>query len=65
MSTIAPILIGMALAAVVIVLLAGMFAMARGGEFNRKYSNKLMRARVGLQAAAILLLLLLWLSTKL
>jgi nitrogen fixation-related uncharacterized protein len=65
MSTIAPILIGVALAAVILVLLAGLFSMARGGEFNRKYGNKLMRARVGLQAAAIVLLILLWASTKL
>ena len=40
------------------VLFTGLIAMARGGEFNRKYGNKLMRARVGLQAAAIVLFLL-------
>ena len=39
--------------AVVGVLLAGVFGMARGGEFNRKYGNKLMRARVALQGLAI------------
>jgi hypothetical protein len=33
-------------------------AMARGGEFNRKYGNKLMRARVALQGLAIVLFLL-------
>ena len=51
-----------ALAAVVLVLLAGIFAMARGGEFNRKYGNKLMRWRVALQGSAILLLLAIWLT---
>jgi hypothetical protein len=52
------ILLAIALAAVVLVLIFGLIAMARGGEFNRKYGNKLMRARVALQAAAIVLFLL-------
>ena len=51
-----------ALAAVVLVLLAGVFAMTRGGEVNRKYGNKLMRWRVALQGSAILLLLAIWLT---
>lgn len=34
---------------------AGLYAMTRGGEFNEKYGNKLMQARVMLQAAAIML----------
>lgn len=38
------------------VLLTGIFFMMRGGESNRKYSNKLMTLRVGLQAATIVLL---------
>lgn len=29
--------------------------MARGGEFNKKYSNKLMQLRVILQAVALIL----------
>ena len=52
------ILLTFALAAVVIVLLVGLIAMARGGEFNRKYGNKLMRARVALQGLAVILFLL-------
>ncbi len=32
--------------------------MARGGEFNRKWGNKLMRLRVALQALAIVLILI-------
>ncbi len=47
-----------ALAGVVGVLILGMVSMVRGGEFNRKYGNKLMRARVILQGVAILLLML-------
>ncbi len=34
-----------ALAATVIVLIAGVIAMLRGGEFNRKYGNKLICTR--------------------
>lgn len=41
------------------VLFTGIGAMLLGGEFNRKYGNRLMVARVALQAAAIALLFLL------
>ena len=37
------------------VLFTGLFAMARGGEFNRKYGNKLMRYRILAQGLALLL----------
>ena len=33
----------------------GLFSMVKGGEFNRKYGNKLMRARVIMQGIAIAL----------
>tara|TARA_R110002110_G_scaffold85816_4_gene223860 strand:+ start:196914 stop:197126 length:213 start_codon:yes stop_codon:yes gene_type:complete len=52
------ILLAIALAGVMLVLIIGLIAMARGGEFNAKYGNKLMQARVGLQAFAIILFLL-------
>lgn len=52
------ILLAIALAAVVIVLIVGVVGMARGGEFNEKYGNKMMRLRVGLQALAVVLVLL-------
>ena len=42
--------------AVVVVLLAGIFLMMRGGEMNARYGNKLMVARVGLQGLVIALL---------
>jgi hypothetical protein len=42
-----------AMAAVVAVLLIGVFGMARGGEFNKKYGNRLMQARVVLQGIAL------------
>ncbi|WP_022727837.1 twin transmembrane helix small protein [Fodinicurvata sediminis] len=37
------------------VLFAGLFSMARGGEFNQKYGNKLMRWRIIMQGVALLL----------
>jgi hypothetical protein len=50
------VLLGLSLVGVVLVLLVGVVAMGRGGDFNRKYGNTLMRARVGLQALALILL---------
>jgi hypothetical protein len=57
-------LVGIALAGTLVVLFAGVFAMARGGEFNRKWGNKLMRARVATQGLAILLLFALFLINR-
>jgi hypothetical protein len=51
------VLVFVGLAATFAVLLVGVFAMLRGGEFNRKYGNKLMRMRVILQGLTILVLL--------
>ena len=64
MTTILNTLVVIALAGTLAVLFAGVFAMARGGEFNRKWGNKLMRARVGTQGLAILLLLALFLINR-
>ncbi|TDI61735.1 MAG: twin transmembrane helix small protein [Alphaproteobacteria bacterium] len=41
------------------ILLTGVIGMARGGEFNQKYGNKLMRMRVIAQFTALMLMLLL------
>ena len=46
------------LLAVFIVLIVGIISMLRGGDFNKKWGNKLMRARVVLQALAVILILL-------
>lgn len=59
MNTVILILLAATLAAVVIVLLTGVVGMARGGDFNAKYGNKLMRLRVILQGLAIVLFILL------
>ena len=42
---------------VVIVLMVGLGGFAFGGDFNKKYANKLMRLRILLQAIAILLII--------
>ncbi len=43
------------------VLFTGIISFVRGGPFNDKYGNKLMRARVGLQFAALVILAALFL----
>lgn len=44
--------------AVVAVLALGLGGFARGGAFNQKYANKLMRLRVVLQLAAVVAVVL-------
>lgn len=53
MSTDLIVLMFIAMGATVVVLFIGLFSMIRGGEFNRKYGNKLMRLRVLFQVIAI------------
>lgn len=43
------------MAAIAVVMLLGLVSLWKGGEFNRKHSNRLMRWRVMLQALAIAL----------
>ena len=50
-------LIPAALIAVAAVLALGIYALFRGGDFGRSYSNKLMRLRVVMQAIAIAVLM--------
>ena len=45
-------LVPAALLAVAVVLAFGIYALFRGGDFGRSYSNKLMRLRVVMQAVA-------------
>lgn len=49
-------LIPVALVGVSVVLALGIYALFRGGEFGRSYSNKLMRLRVLMQFIAVVVL---------
>jgi predicted membrane protein len=49
-------LVPAALLAVLIALGGGLYALFRGGDFGRSYSNKLMRLRVLLQFIAVIVL---------
>ncbi len=54
-----------AMGATLVVLLVGVVVMLRGGEFNRRHGNRLMRLRILLQVVAIaLLVFLMYASTK-
>ncbi len=50
-------LVVVALAATAGVLLVGLIGMMRGGDFNKKYGNHMMRARIISQASTVILLL--------
>lgn len=58
LNSILPYLVFVVLISVLIVLFIGIISMLKGGEFNKRWGNKLMRARVGLQAIAVLLIIL-------
>lgn len=59
-----PTLLLIAMLATLAVLAVGLIGFFQGGEFNRKYGNKLMRARVALQFIAVVLLILVVLSSS-
>jgi len=50
-------LVGIATAAVALVLIVGLYSLFRGGAFARTYSNKLMRLRIVAQFVAIVVIL--------
>lgn len=47
-----------AMAVVAIIMLIGIGGFGKGGNFNRKYANKIMRLRIIAQFIAVLLILL-------
>lgn len=51
------IVVAIALLAVLAILMFGIGTFAKGGEFNRKNANKIMRWRIIAQALAVLLIL--------
>ena len=65
METLLHILLGLALVGVLAVLATGVAGFVIGGDFNRKYANKLMRLRVATQAFAVIVLLALLLLRSL
>lgn len=52
------ILIVLAGLVVLAILMTGIGGFARGGEFNRKHGNRMMRWRIIAQAVAVVLILL-------
>jgi hypothetical protein len=59
------ILAAIACLVVVAVLLVGVGGFARGGEFNRKYANKIMRLRLLAQfVAVVLIVVFVWLAGR-
>ncbi|MCK6105754.1 twin transmembrane helix small protein [Brevundimonas sp. EYE_349] len=59
-------LIVAAIVAVTITLGLGLYSLFRGGAYARTHSNRLMRLRVGLQAVAVVLLVIgmVWKATR-
>jgi hypothetical protein len=52
------IIAGLACLLVLGILLVGVGGFAKGGEFNRKHANRIMRYRLAAQFVAVLLILL-------
>ena len=56
--------IALAMLAVIVILATGIGGFAKGGDFNRKHGNRMMRWRLYAQAAALVILMLfLWLRS--
>ncbi len=51
------IVVAVAVLLVLVILLFGIGGFARGGEFNRKHANRIMRYRIAAQAVAVVLIL--------
>ena len=58
-------IVAFACLAVAAILINGVVGFGKGGEFNRKYGNRLMRWRIGAQfIAVVLILLFVWLRQE-
>ncbi len=51
------IVVALACIGVLIILMIGIGGFAKGGDFNRKHANKIMRYRIYAQAVAVALIL--------
>ncbi len=65
MTAVLTILLGVAMAAVLVVLMTGVVLFARGGETNRRWSLRLMHMRVAVQLIIIIIIVLLFLAHNL
>ncbi len=52
------IVVAIAVLVVLVILMTGIGGFARGGDFNRKHANRIMRYRIYAQAVAIALILI-------
>ncbi|RLJ40781.1 hypoxia induced protein [Litoreibacter meonggei] len=52
------IVVAVACIAVLIILLIGIGGFAKGGDFNRKHANRIMRYRIAAQFVAVILILI-------
>lgn len=50
------IIAALAVLAVLAILMVGIGGFAKGGDFNRKHANRIMRYRIAAQAVAVLLI---------
>ena len=56
--------VAIACLAVLVILMIGVGGFAKGGDFNRKHANRIMRLRIAAQAVAIeLILLFVWIRS--
>jgi hypothetical protein len=64
MTTILYILVAIGLIGTLGTLFVGVFAMGRGGAFNEKHGNKLMRLRILFQGFTLIVFILLMLQLR-
>jgi len=64
MGTVLYILLAIGLVGTLASLFTGLFSMGRGGEFNLRYGNKLMRMRVYFQGFTLVVFVLLLLHLR-
>jgi hypothetical protein len=64
MITVLYILLAIGLIGTLLTLFSGLISMGRGGEFNQRYGNKLMRMRVYFQGFTVIVFVLLLLAMR-
>ena len=59
-TSILPIILVISMILALLMVIIGVIAMAKNGDFNKKHSNKLMRMRVLFQAIAVLFIVIIF-----